>query len=343
MSTPPISVLLAVHNGAATLLASVRSVLTQTFRDFELLVIDDGSTDETPALLRSVADQRLRVLHNERNLGLTRSLNRGLREARGAWIARQDADDLSAPDRFARQWEHVQKHPRTALLGSCGWRIDTSGRPTGSNDLPLTPLAIGWASATDNPFLHTSVLFSREAALAEGGYDETFSICQDFALWSRLAQRHPVANLPERLVAMREHPASMTRTDEHGTSHEADAVLAQNWRHLFPGCHLEPSEEALIRAFRLRFPTRDWPPLRALLSRLFARYCAANPEARNDADVRATRARQSLRVAWKFLGSAPWLAAQEIAHALALAPAETARQGLTAMGPAVLAPRWITS
>ncbi len=326
MSAPLVTVLLPVFNGGALLRPCLDSVLSQTFADFELLAVDDGSSDETPEVLRGIADARLRVLTNERNLGLTRSLNRGLAEARGTWIARQDADDLCAPERLARQLAFLHENPRTALLGTAGWRLDPQGRVTGSNDLPTTALAIRWANVTDNPFLHTSVMFSREAALAEGGYDERFAICQDFDLWSRLAERRPVANLRERLVAMREHPASMTRTQSGGTTDEASTVLVENWARIFPGRRFTDEEARLLRSFRLRFPAEEWSALSALLGGLFAEFCERHPEAKICPEVRAMRARQALRVAYKFIGSARGFALREMQRAVALAPGEAWRQ-----------------
>ncbi|HZJ14579.1 MAG TPA: glycosyltransferase, partial [Chthoniobacteraceae bacterium] len=213
MSAPSISVLLPVFNAAPLLGDSVESVLDQTFGDFELLIVNDGSTDETAAILREIRDPRVRVLTNSSNRGLTRSLNRGLAEARGEFIARQDADDLCEPHRFERQIAFLRNLPQIPLLGTAGWRVNSSTRKTGSNDLPTTHEAILWASVTDNPFLHTSVMFRRAVIANEfGGYNEEFPICQDFELWSRIAARYQVANLVHRLVRMREHASSMTQT-----------------------------------------------------------------------------------------------------------------------------------
>lgn len=326
MTSPLVSVILPVFNGGDLLRPSVESVLRQTFCDLEVIVVDDGSTDQTAEVLRSIADPRLRVCTNERNLGLTRSLNKGLAAARGRWIARQDADDLSAPDRLERQLEFLRANPSTKLLGTCGWRLDPGGRITGSNDLPASPLAIRWACIADNPFLHTSVIFEREAVLARGGYDERFAICQDFDLWSRIAEHHAVANLPARLVAMREHATSMTRTMPAGTTDEASTVLAENWARVLPSRSFTDEEKRLLCSFRLRFESGEWPQLRALRERLFGEFCDMHPGAKADAEVCATRARESLRVAYKFLGSDRHLALCEIMRALRMNPAETLRQ-----------------
>lgn len=332
MSTPTVTVLLAVFNGAPLLRASIESVFAQTFTDFELLVVDDGSTDETPAVLHEYKDARLRVVKNERNLGLTRSLNRGLAEARGKFVARQDADDLSAPQRLEKQVAFLCQHPEVQLLGTCAWRMNPEGRNTGPNDLPTTHDAIRWASVTDNPFLHTSVMFRRECVLGEfGGYDERYAICQDFELWNRIAMRHPVANLRARLVRMREHASSMTRTQSVETTNEMERIFAANWADLFPQRPFTRAERDLLTNFRLRFAAGRLPEMRALLDGLLAKYLSQHPAARNNADLHATLCRQSLRLAYKFLRTAPGTALGDIVRAFFHSPGEWAAQASAAL------------
>ena len=332
MSAPTVTVLLAVFNGGPLLRASLDSICAQTFADFELLVVDDGSTDETPAILHEYKDARLRVLTNERNLGLTRSLNRGLAEARGEFIARQDADDFSAPSRLEKQGAFLRAQPDVQLLGTSAWRVDPEGRVTGPNDVPASPAAIRWASVTDNPFLHTSVMFRRAVVLDEfGGYDERFAICQDFELWNRLAARHPVANLRARLVRMREHESSMTRTQSAETTDEMERIFAANWASIFPQRPFTAAERELLAMFRLRFDVEKLPVLRALLDALLARFLSQHPAARTDADLHATLCRQSLRLAYKFLRAAPRTALGEVARAFFQSPGEWIAQAGAAL------------
>lgn len=329
MSAPTVSVLLPVFNGASQLRASIQSVLDQTFADFELVVVDDGSTDETPAILRNIVDPRMRVLTNTTNLGLTRTLNRALAEARGEFVARQDADDLSAPGRFEKQVAFLRANLTFQLLGTSGWRLSPSGRVTGSNDLPVTHEAIRWTSVTDNPFLHTSVMFRRETIIAEfEGYDEQFLICQDFDLWSRIAARHKVGNLSARLVRMREHPSSMTRTRAAETTAEIRRILPANWMDVFPGRSFTAAERELLEAFRLQVPPEKMLELRALLDAL-AREFQARYLTRGDShDFRATLCRQSLRLAYKAFAPAPRRALGEMFRALHESPGEWCRQAL---------------
>lgn len=330
-AAPRVSVLLAVYNGGELLARSLQSIFAQSWRDFELLVVDDGSSDSTPELLRRCRDRRLRVLTNPANLGLTRSLNRGLAEARGQWIARQDADDLSAPRRLEAQLAFLERNPAVQLLGTSCWRLTPGGRISGSNDLPSTHDALRWASLVDNPFLHTSVLFRRSLALGQlGGYNEHFSVCQDFELWNRIAAHHPVANLPARLVFMREHPASMTRTASGRTSAEMNRLFAQNRAALFPGRAFSTEETRLLDLFRERFAASELPALRAVLERLLGEFLEARPAARGSADLSATLCRQALRLAYKFLGEDRRAALGEIARAFRISPREWLRQGAAA-------------
>ena len=332
MSAPLVTVLLPVFNGGDLLEATLQSVLRQTFSDFEVLAIDDASTDGTSERLRAIRDPRVRVLTNESNLGLTRSLNRGLADARGELIARQDADDLSAPTRLEKQLGFLRAHPEVQLLGTSAWRLRANGKVFGANDLPSTHQAIRWTSATDNAFLHTSVMFRRDVIRGGfGGYDEDFPICQDYELWNRVAAEHPVANLPERLVSMREHPASMTKTQPAATTEEIRRILAVNWARLFPRREITRDEGDLLAEFRLRFPAQKLPALRRLLTELLEEFLATYPAARQSADFHATLCRQSLRIAYKFLNVDQRVAASEMARAFAHSPAEWIRQGCTSL------------
>ena len=228
MTAPHVTVLLAVHNGERHLRASIRSVLAQTFEDFELLVVDDASTDGTREILDAFAEPRMRILTNTENLGLTRSLNRGLREARGRYVARQDADDLSDPPRLARQVALLERRPELALVATQYRRIDDSGEVESAREVPTEAVDIRWRLLFLNAFTHSSVTFRRDVVLALSGYDETYSYAQDYDLWSRIAATHEVAALPESLVCYRRTADSMTAT----SGRAADEVAAIRTRNL---------------------------------------------------------------------------------------------------------------
>lgn len=199
---PAVSVVMAVRDGAAWVAEAVGSVLAQTDGDHELIVVDDGSTDATAVLLAGLTDPRLRVVRQEA-AGLTRALNRGLGAARADLVARLDADDLTLPERIARQRAFLAAHPDVGVLGTAAREIDAAGRPVGEVRPPLDDAAIRRALIRRNPFVHSSVMARRGLLTSVGGYDERVAVAQDYDLWMRLAPRTRLANLPEVLVVRR--------------------------------------------------------------------------------------------------------------------------------------------
>jgi hypothetical protein len=204
---PRVSVVMAVHNGGRYLEPAVESILGQTFTDFEFVIVDDGSTDSTAEVLRryEASDRRVRMHHQE-NAGLVASLNRGCGQARGGYIARMDADDLSFPDRLARQVEFLDRHPKVAVVGSAVMRIDDSGREIKRNVCPTSHAEIVEALREYTCFTHPSVML-RAAALADvGGYRPAYRAAEDYDLWLRLSERFELANLPDPLLYYRVYP-----------------------------------------------------------------------------------------------------------------------------------------
>ena len=210
---PSVSVIAAVHNGAAFLEASIRSILDQSFTDFEFLIVDDGSTDDSPALLDRFAteDTRIRVFHRE-NAGLTVSLGIALKEARGVYIARQDDDDISLPDRLRRQKEFLDAHPSVAVIGCRYKTIDPSGKIVGHSNVPMGNASIKRALLTHNVIAHSGAMFHRQKVLDIGGYDPQYRTAQDYDLWCRAALHHDLGNLKDVLLHRRRHGAQIGAT-----------------------------------------------------------------------------------------------------------------------------------
>lgn len=213
--TPRITVLLAVHNGEPYVRDAVASVLAQTYRDFEFVIVDDASTDGTVATIESFADNRIRLVRNERNLGQVPSLNIGLREARGDIVARIDADDVSRPTRLERQLDVLDADPRVGLVGSWMTLVDERGRRVGALRKALTDyvdfvfhtlIMRVWVS-------HPAAAYRREPVVALGGYDEATGPSEDKDLWRKLALEGWDARIvPEELVAYRLHDAQLSQT-----------------------------------------------------------------------------------------------------------------------------------
>jgi glycosyltransferase involved in cell wall biosynthesis len=223
---PQVSVLMGVRDAAAFLDEALASVFRQTFADFELIVVDDGSTDETAAILGRLVDSRVRVVRQETARGLAAALNAGLRLARGRWVARFDADDVCEPERLERQVEAMgSTHPGTTVLGTWVRIIDAHGRPIGEMRPPPDAGTLGGLLFLSNSLVHPTVLVERDRLTAAGGYDERFSCAQDYDLWLRLAAvgcRMDV--LPLHLMRYRQHRATVSR--RHPARQERGAVRA---------------------------------------------------------------------------------------------------------------------
>jgi glycosyltransferase involved in cell wall biosynthesis len=193
---------MAVHDGAATVARAVASVAAQGYGDWELLVVDDASTDGTGEVLRALAaaDPRITLLRNERNRGLAHSLNRGWRAARGALVARLDADDECLPERLALQAAFLDAHPEVAVVGGGAEIVDARGESRGVVLRPERHEALAAAIYRENPFIHPSVMARRSFFAAMGGYDEGCRRGQDYELWSRAYSRFRFHNLQRPLI-----------------------------------------------------------------------------------------------------------------------------------------------
>lgn len=206
--TPSLTVLMAVYNGEAFLEASVRSILQQSHGDFRFLVIDDASTDATGSLLLKVSDPRLEVVRLSKNVGQTAALNLGFRRAATPWIARMDADDVSARDRLARQMEAVCQNPALDCVGTGVWEFQTDPqKPEAVIIRPQNHEEIWEAELLGNGLIHGSLLLRREAVLSLGGYNEAYRYASDRELFLRFLRSFKAMNLPKPLVGLRRHGA----------------------------------------------------------------------------------------------------------------------------------------
>jgi hypothetical protein len=211
-SNPTVSVVLSVRNGGTDLPQALDTILKQSFGDFELIAINNGSTDGTRECLDQIVDPRVRVYHQE-DMGLAAALNRGISLARGRYIARQDHDDLADPSRIAKQVAFLDAHPDHALVGTRA-QIWVGDAPSGRfHDHPTEDDILRFDLLLNNPFVHSSVMIRKTALDRVGGYtsDPARQPPEDYELWSRIARRYRVANLGERLTVYREVPSSMSR------------------------------------------------------------------------------------------------------------------------------------
>jgi len=199
---PKVTVLLPVFNGAKYLTQAVDSILGQSFRDFEFLVIDDGSTDDSSRLVEAYGDPRLRFIRNRANLGLVAALNKGLLAARGEYVARMDADDISHPRRLAKQVRFLDAHPRVGVCGS--WVRFFPGENGYLWKLPQGPEEIRCWSFHTVGVAHPAVMLRRQLFIEHGlFYDAQYCHVEDYELWGRALHYMEFANLPEVLLDYR--------------------------------------------------------------------------------------------------------------------------------------------
>ena len=233
-----------VYNGDQYLGLSISSILAQSFSDFELLIINDGSVDNTANILTSHRDERIRVINNPLNLGLSASLNKGLAAARGEFIARMDADDIAAPNRLVKQISCLESHPGVGIIGSSATIIDNYGKTISKIQMPASDVEIRWLSLFRSPFLHPSVMMRRELFWTNElryGEGSTSTAVEDYELWVNLLKKSKGANIQEPLLHYRVHPASISSTNK---------VLQEK-------NHIAISLDALKNEFASELPTEE--------------------------------------------------------------------------------------
>ncbi|MBU0597098.1 glycosyltransferase [Patescibacteria group bacterium] len=221
-----VSVLISVYNGEKYIKQAVESILNQTEEDWEMVIINDASTDKSPEIILELANHepRIKFITNEKNLGLTKSLNRGLKECEGEYIARLDADDVSNRERLKIQMDFMENNKEVALCGSQGMYISEDGKKLGEKNLPTHYKDIKDKLLFNNQFIHSSLFLRRAVIDKVGFYNESFKTSQDYELVLRLAKNYPVVNLTERLVSWRVHPGSISWISK---KQEWDAIRAR--------------------------------------------------------------------------------------------------------------------
>jgi len=207
-----VTVLMPVYNGAATLRQALNSILAQDVNDLELLAIDDASQDHSRQILEEYAarDARVTAIHNEQNLGLAATLNRGLELARHELVARMDQDDEALAGRLSHQRRFMRDHPSVVVAGSYVYAMGRTRRQDRLVRLPVTPREIARALPVRNCLYHPSVILRRSRVLAAGGYRGDFRNAEDYDLWLRLSRDFDLANLPIPLLRYRLSPSGMT-------------------------------------------------------------------------------------------------------------------------------------
>ncbi len=222
------------YNASRHVGAALESVLNQTEGDFEFLIYDDGSTDETSDILRRYEDKRIQLFRSKENLGYVHWLNAGLEESQGQFIARMDADDLCDARRFEKQVEAMQAEPRRVMLGSAVRWIDASGGIIGGKEYPTSLAAILWELCFDNPFCHPTVMMRREVLQSHGlRYREDLLPSEDYELWTRLVRCGEVINLQDSLLDYRIHEGQISQTKRRQQLLHHDVVVKNHLKRYF--------------------------------------------------------------------------------------------------------------
>lgn len=247
--SPTVSVILSVFNGERYLQEAIDSILDQTFKDFEFIIVNDGSTDASTSILKCYDDPRIIHVSNSTNQGLIASLNKGLSRASGQFIARQDADDISFPNRLEEQVKTFNESPQLVLVGSNYHHIDKTGRQIRLRSTPLNDTEIRWHLLFENPFAHGSVMMRANILHRHGLlYNKDILHAEDFDLWSRLLHYGMGKNIEQPLVKIRCHDERISMVYASEQMATADRIVWANLQQL--GVSLSTPEVRTLRSWR---------------------------------------------------------------------------------------------
>jgi len=204
---PKISVLMSVNNGERYLKQSIDSIINQTFSDFEFIIINDGSNDDSLNIIKSYNDNRIKLINNKKRLGLTKSLNIGLKSCKSAIIARMDADDICKKDRFEKQYNYLTVNKDISVLGGQAISIDHNGNKLNPNHYyPLSNQLIKWQLFNEVPFCHPSTFIRKDVFNNLGSFNENYEYAQDYEFWKRMVHgKYKFANLKQEIIYYRKH------------------------------------------------------------------------------------------------------------------------------------------
>ena len=232
--TPPVSVVMTVYNRQDFLTEAVESILHQTFKDFEFIIIDDCSTDNSYSMALAFAerDRRIRVHRHEKNLGIVGARNTGLQQAKGKYIAWMDSDDVSLPNRLEKQYTFMKEHPEVGIVSSNAILIDENSKMLSEIKMPQTHLMILWAFCFFDPIINPAVMANRELCQQAGGYrelakDRSEYYPEDFDLCVRLSKQTHFYIFQDNLLCLRKHGNNVTKTRLESTLRNSATICMQ--------------------------------------------------------------------------------------------------------------------
>lgn len=220
-----VSIIMPVYNNQDYIKEAIESIIAQSFKEWELIIINDASTDNTPNIIKSYKDKRIKNITNFKNEGVAASLNKGLKIAEGEYIARIDSDDICLPNRFELQIEFLDNNPKTVIVGSNAEIINYSGDVLSITDLPTTDIDIRNMLFVRNPLIHPSVMFRKKILDKTGNYNVKFNGAEDYELWFRMLKFGKAYNFKKPLIKRRVHDNVVTKKFRYKV--EARAMLAR--------------------------------------------------------------------------------------------------------------------
>jgi glycosyltransferase involved in cell wall biosynthesis len=336
VTLPRISVVMAVYNGSRFLKEAVESILSQTMTDFEFLIVDDASTDETPVILRELADRddRVLVLRNDTNLGPFPSANRALELARGEYIARLDADDIAISDRLERQVRYLDEHPEVFVVGGMEIAINSAGTACRLGRAGLNPLPFRYLAQFTSPIVHSSATFRRTSANLEPIiYNQERMTAQDFRMFQQLLEHGEGYRLPVAVVKLRVHDSSISKTHRSQQAETAINISVQALQRICP--QMDESNLRALASFVIDGQLCDGMGqtqiVRTILSVEKAFIDGHKPSSHDLATIRQLTASQILKGIAKFRHRS-WTGAVVIgAQLFSRHPLSTSKEGFAAL------------
>ena len=246
--SPKISVVMSVFNGSDFLKNAVQSILDQTYTDFEFIIIDDGSTDDSVKIIKKFKDKRIRLI-TQHNHGLVFSLNKAISLSRGEYIARQDADDISLPKRLEKEIRWISKDSNRGLVSTYFSLIDyKTSKPTGvSLVFPANHIDLRRAMYITNPFAHGAALFRKKAILENGGYSSDYGPTEDYDMWRKIAEKWTVGLIPDVLFYYRiNNPESISQKSNEKQNFYVQKIRDELWQKPF----LKKSPPEIVRDYK---------------------------------------------------------------------------------------------
>jgi len=248
-ANPEISILMPAYNAALYIKDAIESILNQNFKNYNLIILNDGSTDQTEQIIGEFKDPRIIYLKNENNMGLSFSRNKLIKSANGKYIAWMDADDISHPDRLTKEYKYLEKHPHVALVSSWVQIIDSNGKPTGKSIRSFIPSDYLSPLFLFVNYVAQSSVLIRKSILDTFSYNDNFPPVEDYQLWTQIAYKHSLHILPEFLVWYRVHANNMSSQQRD----RAKNGILLNYKEQLHHLGITPTEKQLEFHYQIAF------------------------------------------------------------------------------------------